>query len=286
MLQRVVDTTNGVLEHTTPAQLSNPTLCTEWTVKDLINHMVGGATMFAISAEQGSVPDDMLGQLMGGDNVGDDPQGAWDTASKRAMAAFEQPGAMDKIVKLPFGEMPAGDRAQHRDLRRRDARGRPRPRDRSARDRHRAARRRARDGSPDDRPGAAGARRVRRRAGRQRRRADRGPAARVRRPQDLARQPPDSACMIVISSRSATGVARSRTDSSLTNTFMCLRIRPCSSTMRNRMPGIAGGRGRRARRRPCRRRPRRPLCCSVYERSGVGNPDLHIRSAGSANSTE
>jgi uncharacterized protein (TIGR03086 family) len=70
--------------------------------------MVGGATMFAISAEQGSVPDDMLGQLMGGDNVGNDPKGAWATASKRAMTAFEAPGAMEKIVKLPFGEMPAG----------------------------------------------------------------------------------------------------------------------------------------------------------------------------------
>jgi uncharacterized protein (TIGR03086 family) len=108
MLQRVVDTTNGVLGHTTPDQLSNQTLCTEWTVKDLINHMVGGATMFAISAEQGSVPDEMLGQLMGGDNVGTDPLGAWTTAAKRALAAFEAPGAMEKIVALPFGQMPAG----------------------------------------------------------------------------------------------------------------------------------------------------------------------------------
>ena len=108
MLQRVVDTTNGVLENTTPEQLGAQTLCSEWTVKDLINHMVGGATMFAISAEQGSVPDAMLGQLMGGDNVGADPQAAWQTAATRALAAFEQPGAMEKIVKLPFGEMPAG----------------------------------------------------------------------------------------------------------------------------------------------------------------------------------
>lgn len=108
MLQRVVDATGGVIGNTTTAQLSNPTLCTEWTVRDLVNHMVGGATMFAISAEQGSVPDDVLGQLMGGDNVGDDPQGAWATASQRAMTAFEAPGVMEKMVKLPFGEMPAG----------------------------------------------------------------------------------------------------------------------------------------------------------------------------------
>jgi uncharacterized protein (TIGR03086 family) len=108
MLQRVVDTTTEMIGNTSAQQLSNPTLCTEWTVKDLINHMVSGATMFAISAEQGSVPDDMLGKLMGGDNVGDDPQAAWAAASKRAMTAFEAPGVMDKIVKLPFGEMPAG----------------------------------------------------------------------------------------------------------------------------------------------------------------------------------
>lgn len=107
MLQRVVDTTTDMVNHTTAAQLSNPTLCTEWTVKDLINHMVTGATMFAISAEQGSVPDDVLGRLMSGDNVGSDPSAAWDTAAKRAITAFEAPGAMEKIVKLPFGEMPA-----------------------------------------------------------------------------------------------------------------------------------------------------------------------------------
>jgi uncharacterized protein (TIGR03086 family) len=108
MLQRVVDTTTGVIANTSEAELSNSTLCTEWSVRDLINHMVSGATMFAVSAEQGSVPDEMVGQLMGGDNVGTDPKGAWETASKRAMAAFSQPGVMEKVVKLPFGEMPAG----------------------------------------------------------------------------------------------------------------------------------------------------------------------------------
>jgi uncharacterized protein (TIGR03086 family) len=108
MLQRVVDTTTDMIGNTSAKQLSNPTLCTEWTVKDLINHMVTGATMFAISAEQGAIPDDVLGKLMSTDNVGNDPQGAWDTAAKRAMTAFEAPGVMEKIVKLPFGEMPAG----------------------------------------------------------------------------------------------------------------------------------------------------------------------------------
>lgn len=64
--------------------------------------------MFAMSAEQGTVPDDVLGRLMGGDNLGDDPQGAWATAAARAMAAFALPGVLERVVKLPFGEMPAG----------------------------------------------------------------------------------------------------------------------------------------------------------------------------------
>jgi uncharacterized protein (TIGR03086 family) len=89
-------------------QLGTPTPCTEWTIRDLVNHITGGATMFAISAEQGSVPDETIGRLMGGDNLGDDPQGAWRVASVRAMAAFEEPGVLEKTVALPFGEMPGG----------------------------------------------------------------------------------------------------------------------------------------------------------------------------------
>jgi uncharacterized protein (TIGR03086 family) len=108
MLQRVVDQTTKLIDDTTDADLSKPTPCTEWTVKDLLNHITGGATMFAVSAESGAVPDDMVGQLMGGDNLGDDYKAAFKTASARALAAFEQPGVMDKMVKLPFGEMPAG----------------------------------------------------------------------------------------------------------------------------------------------------------------------------------
>jgi uncharacterized protein (TIGR03086 family) len=108
LLQRAVDETTRLVEGLKPDQLANSTPCTEWTVRDLINHVTGGATMFAVSAEQGSVPDDMMGQLMGGDNLGDDYEGSWKTASKRAMDAFAEPGVLEKVVKLPFGEMPAG----------------------------------------------------------------------------------------------------------------------------------------------------------------------------------
>lgn len=107
LLQRVVDQTNRVVDHVTDAQMANPSPCEGWCVRDVINHITGGATMFALSAEQGSVPDDVLGRLMGGDNLGQDPKGAWATASTKALTAFGEPGVLDKIVTLPFGDMPA-----------------------------------------------------------------------------------------------------------------------------------------------------------------------------------
>ena len=108
MMKEVVASTDKVVKGTEASQLGLPSPCTDWTVRDVINHITGGATMFAVCVEEGSVPDDLLGKLMGGDNLGDDFVGAWETASARALAAFEAPGALDKMVKLPFGEMPAG----------------------------------------------------------------------------------------------------------------------------------------------------------------------------------
>ncbi|MGQ0824263.1 MAG: TIGR03086 family metal-binding protein [Actinomycetota bacterium] len=108
LLQKVIDETTRVVDNISPAQLMQPSPCAGWAVRDVINHITGGATMFAISAEQGAVPDEMIGQLMGGDNIGDDPQGAFKKAADHALAAFHEPGVLDKMVTLPFGTMPAG----------------------------------------------------------------------------------------------------------------------------------------------------------------------------------
>src|SRR3954447_18579262 len=105
---RVLDRRGEVVDQVDESQLGNATPCTEWTVRDVINHVTGGATMFATCVEHGSVPDDLLGQLMGGDNLGADFKASYHAASDRARAAFGSPGALDKMVKLPFGEMPGG----------------------------------------------------------------------------------------------------------------------------------------------------------------------------------
>jgi uncharacterized protein (TIGR03086 family) len=105
--ERVLDQANEVIDRVRPDQLGNPTLCTEWDVRAVINHITGGALMFT-ECIAGPVPDSRLGELMGGDNLGDDFKGRYRAASDGARATFATPGVLDKIVKLPFGEMPAG----------------------------------------------------------------------------------------------------------------------------------------------------------------------------------
>jgi uncharacterized protein (TIGR03086 family) len=84
-----------------------PTPCTEWTVRDLLNHLV---------SEQLWVPHllagetlDQVGDRYDGDVLGDDPVGAWETASTAARQAWTEPDATDRTVHLSFGEADATD---------------------------------------------------------------------------------------------------------------------------------------------------------------------------------
>jgi uncharacterized protein (TIGR03086 family) len=107
-MTRVIEETRRVVDGIDESQLANPSPCAEWTVRDVLNHVTAGAKMFTISVRDGSIPDAQLGALMTGDNVGADFKGSFGVAANEAEAAFAEPGVLDKVVKLPFGEMPAG----------------------------------------------------------------------------------------------------------------------------------------------------------------------------------
>jgi uncharacterized protein (TIGR03086 family) len=97
-----------LVDGTRPDQLDNPTPCADFTVRDLINHVASGATMFAIAFDQGSVPEAELGPLFG-DVLGDDYKAALASAIDKAGTAFTKPGALDGKVTLPFGEFARED---------------------------------------------------------------------------------------------------------------------------------------------------------------------------------
>jgi uncharacterized protein (TIGR03086 family) len=107
MLQRVIDETARLVAPLDQEDFRQASPCEGWTVADVLNHVTAGAIMFAIAAEDGAVSDEKMGELLGNDNLGSDPQASFGKAADQAITAFSVPGVMDKMVKLPFGEMPA-----------------------------------------------------------------------------------------------------------------------------------------------------------------------------------
>ena len=102
-LEKAFASTAGVLSNVTADQLDGPTPCRSWRVRDLVNHIVGGTTFFAMTAETGESPS------LGGpppDFTDGDFCATFEAGAKRAVAAFQAEGAMDKIMTLPFGQMP------------------------------------------------------------------------------------------------------------------------------------------------------------------------------------
>jgi uncharacterized protein (TIGR03086 family) len=91
---------------TVPAdRWDDPTPCEEWTVRDLVNHLVG-EQLWAPHLLAGETLDD-VGDRYDGDVLGDDPVAAWERTSRQARAAFLRPGAVDGTVHTSMGELPA-----------------------------------------------------------------------------------------------------------------------------------------------------------------------------------
>ena len=105
VLERAFASTAKVLANLGSDQLDQPTPCASWTVRDLVNHIVGAASWYAITAETGAAPTGEHDELAADFTTGD-VQSAFEQGAQRAVAAFRAPGAMDKTMTLPFGEMP------------------------------------------------------------------------------------------------------------------------------------------------------------------------------------
>lgn len=88
------------------ARWDAPTPCTEWSVRDLVNHL---------TSEQLWVPELLAGRTIAdvgekfmGDVLGDDPVATWRAAIAAAVAAFADEAARGRTVELA-----AGPRAAH-----------------------------------------------------------------------------------------------------------------------------------------------------------------------------
>jgi uncharacterized protein (TIGR03086 family) len=103
LLSRVVANTATVVDTLEPDQLDLPTPCTEWSVRDLLNHLVGGHHWSA-AVVSGTTPGAGGGEST--DLVGDDPAAAYAGSSRVLLDAFSTPGALERTCATPAGDMP------------------------------------------------------------------------------------------------------------------------------------------------------------------------------------
>ncbi|MBB5937390.1 TIGR03086 family metal-binding protein [Streptomyces zagrosensis] len=84
-------------------QWDAPTPCTEWSVRDLVNHLMAEQLWVPPLIRDGSTIEEQ-GDRFDGDQLGDDPVGNWDRAVAEALAAIAEPGALERTVHLSSGQ--------------------------------------------------------------------------------------------------------------------------------------------------------------------------------------
>ncbi|MGW0533178.1 TIGR03086 family metal-binding protein [Streptomyces sp. NPDC003032] len=87
-------------------QWGAPTPCTDWTVRDLVNHLTSEQLWVPPLVRDGATVE-AVGDTFDGDLLGPDPAASWDTAATASRAAFHEPGALDRTVHLTSGETSA-----------------------------------------------------------------------------------------------------------------------------------------------------------------------------------
>ena len=91
-----------------------PSVCSEWNVRELVNHIVSGNLWVPELVGGKSIED--VGDRLDGDVLGADPVTAYESSEAVAAAAFRSPGAMDAPVAVSYGPVPGSVYCGHRFL--------------------------------------------------------------------------------------------------------------------------------------------------------------------------
>ena len=96
-LDEIMPLLNALVASLDVTQLDAPTACATFAVRDVLDHMIGGATQFA-AAFRGDAPSERAG---GTDLVAEFP-----VAMSHLRAGLHSPGALERTVASPFGDIP------------------------------------------------------------------------------------------------------------------------------------------------------------------------------------
>lgn len=107
-LSRASGFVGDLVDHVTADQWAAPTPCTEWSVRDVVNHLVGMNLVFVAMFDQSPMPE------RGTDQLGADPAGAYRRSSAALQAAAARPGVLDRVQSTQLGAATGSDRLQWR----------------------------------------------------------------------------------------------------------------------------------------------------------------------------
>jgi uncharacterized protein (TIGR03086 family) len=107
-LHRAFSAVGDLIAGIRPGQWSAPTPCTDWTVRQLVNHLVGMNWVFV------ALLGDQAPPRPGTDRLGDDPERAYRDSAVALQTAFAQPGVLERTYHGPLGAATGAERLQIR----------------------------------------------------------------------------------------------------------------------------------------------------------------------------
>jgi uncharacterized protein (TIGR03086 family) len=109
---RALDATHRYVAGVAPDQWGLQSVCAEWTVRELVNHIVTG-NYWAYELGGGKSIEE-VGDVLDGDVLGSDPSRAYDDSALVAAAVFREPGAMERPCAVSYGPVPGSVYCGHR----------------------------------------------------------------------------------------------------------------------------------------------------------------------------
>jgi uncharacterized protein (TIGR03086 family) len=105
--ERALDETARLVGGVRPDQMDLPTPCSDWDVRALLAHLIGGNVRWAALARGEPMwRGPARGGEPGADLLGDDPAGAYRRSAEALKAAWQDPALLDRPFELPIGVLP------------------------------------------------------------------------------------------------------------------------------------------------------------------------------------
>jgi uncharacterized protein (TIGR03086 family) len=106
-LAAALDGTGQLVAAVRADQWDLPTPCAEWSVRQLVNHVVGGQRLYIrLLHGEPLPPREQLGRRAAEDQMGDDPAEAYRSTAAEMLDAFRAPGILDRTHTVPAATLP------------------------------------------------------------------------------------------------------------------------------------------------------------------------------------